>query len=143
MAAHKVDGGTMYLFVSPLNDDNYDTVVCLTSLTKDDSVAEIDASSQCGPDIQPGILSCTRTFEAFLLQDPDTGKISGTDLRILMYAKTTIGYKIATLGLVTGDETETGEGHIFALSSTYSFNEVGTFSGTIRPSGTPVIVTES
>ena len=143
MAEHKVDGGTMYLFISPLNDGEYDTVVCLTSLTKDDSVAEIDASSQCGPDIQPGNLSFSRTFEGQLLQDPETGKISGTDLRILMYAKTTIGYKIATLGLVAGDETETGEGHIFALSSTYSFNETGTFSGTIRPSGTPVIVTES
>lgn len=143
MAEHEVVGGTMYLFISRLNDGNYDTAVCLTSLGKDDSVGEVDSSSQCGPSITPGVLSINRPFEGVLLQDPDTGKISGTDLRILMYAKTLIGYKIATQGLVTGDETETGEGYIFSLSSTYAFNDAGRFSGSIRTLGTPVITVES
>lgn len=143
MAEHKVQGGTMLLYISPLNDGNYDTVICLLTLTKDDSVGEVDASSYCGPDISPGELSISRSFDGQLLQDPDTGSISGTDLRALMYAKTLVGYKIATIALVTGDETETGEGYITALSSTYSHNEIGLFSGTLRPSGVPVIVTES
>lgn len=143
MAEHKVIGGTMYLYISPTNNGVFDTVICLETLTKDDSVGEVDASSQCGPDISPGELSLSRTFDGQHMQDPDTGEISGTDLRILMYAKTLVGYKIATIGLVAGDETETGEGYITALSSTYAFNDVGRFSGTLRPSGTPVIVTES
>ena len=75
MAEHKVIPGSVYLYISPLNDGNYDTVVCGETLTKDDSVAEIDASSQCGPDISPGELSLSRTFEGQHLQDPNTGKI--------------------------------------------------------------------
>lgn len=143
MAAHKVDGGTVLLFIDPLGGTDYDTVVCLTSVGKDDSVGENDASSACGPDITPGVLSLSRSFEGFLLQDPVTGEISGTNLRALMYAKTEIGYKIAPVTPVVGDEIEVGTGHIFALSSAYAFDSAGTFSGTIRPSGTPTITEQS
>jgi len=143
MAEHKVTPGSVYLYISPTNDGNYDTVVCGETLTKDDSVAQIDASSQCGPDISPGELSLSRTFEGQHLQDPDTGKISGTSLRLLMYAKTLVGYKIATDPPQEGDELETGEGYITALSSSYSFTDKSTFSMTLNPSGTPTITTES
>lgn len=143
MSKHKVEAGTMYLYISPLNDGNYDTVVCLTSIGKDDSVDEIDAASQCGPDTRPGKLNLSRPFEGQHIQDPDTLTISGTSLRTLLYNKTLIGYKIATEDLAQGDETETGEGYITALSSTYAFDAIGTFTGTLRPSGTPTIIEES
>ena len=143
MSEHKVQGGTMLLFIDPAGGTSYDTVVCLTSVSKEDSLSEVDASSACGPDSSPGTLSLSRSFEGQHLQDPLTGKISGTSLRSLMYAKTTVGYMIAPETPVTGDEIETGTGYISALSSSYSFDNVGTFSGTLKPYGTPTIVEKS
>jgi hypothetical protein len=139
MAEHKVIGGTVLLSIDPLGGTSYDTVVCLTSVSKDDSVGEVDASSACGPDVSPGALSISRGFEGQLLQDPSTGKISGTDLRSLMYAKTLVGYRIGPVTPVTGDEVEVGTGRLFSLSSTYAHDSNGVFSGTLKPSGTPTI----
>lgn len=144
---HKVLAGTVYLYIDPTGGTNYDTVVCGTSVGKDDSVGEIDASSQCGHDVSPGELALSRSFEGQHLQDPDTAKISGTSLRVLMYNKTLVGYKIASdvagAGPEPGDELETGVGYITALSSTYAFNDVGKFTMTLKPSGTPTITEES
>ncbi len=142
MAEHKVKGGTMLLFIDPAGGTDYDTVVCLTSVSKEDTVEEVDAASACGPDSSPGELSLSYSFEGQHLQDPDTGKISGTSLRILLRAKTTIGWMIAPAEPVEGDEIEVGTGYLSSLSSTYAFNENGTFSGTIRPFGTPELTIE-
>ena len=136
MAEHKVAGGTMLLFVDENGGTNYDTVVCLTSVTKNDAVSVVDASSACGPDKSPGTLELSYGFEGFLLQDPNSG-ISGTDLRILLRNKTTIGWKIAPASPVTGDEVEEGTGYLSELSATFAFDSAGTFSGTIQPYGTP------
>ena len=54
-------------------------------------------------------------------------------------AKTTVGWKISPVSPVTGDEVEEGTGYLSELSSTYAFDSVGTFSGTIQPYGTPTI----
>jgi hypothetical protein len=137
MAEHKVAGGTMLLFIDPLGGTSYDTVVCLTSVSKADSVTVVDASSACGPDKSPGTIELSYSFEGQHLQDPDSGKVSGTSLRQLLRAKTTIGWKIAPESPVTGDEIESGTGFLSELSSTYAFDSVGTFTGTIQPFGDP------
>lgn len=137
MAEHKVQGGTMLLFIDPAGGTAYDTVVCLTSVGKSDSVNVIDAASACGPDKSPGVLDISYTFEGQHLQDPNSGKISGTDLRSLLRNKTTIGWKIEPVFLSSGDEIESGTGFLSELSSTYAFDSVGTFSGTLQPIGTP------
>lgn len=139
MAEHKVAGGTMLLFIDSTGGTSYDTVVCLTSVGKSDSVSVVDASSACGPDKSPGTVEISYSFEGQHLQDPDSGKISGTSLRQLLRAKTTIGWKIAPETPVTGDEIEEGTGYLSELSSSYAFDSVGTFTGTIQPYGTPVI----
>ena len=139
MAEHKVAGGTMLLFIDSTGGTSYDTVVCLTSVGKSDSVSVVDASSACGPDKSPGTVEISYSFEGQHLQDPDSGKISGTSLRQLLRAKTTIGWKISPVSPVTGDEVEEGTGYLSELSSTYSYSEVGTFSGTIQPYGLPTI----
>jgi hypothetical protein len=139
MAEHKVQGSTMLLFIDPAGGTAYDTVVCLTSVGKSDSVNVIDAASACGPDKSPGMLDLSYTFEGQHLQDPDSGKISGTDLRVLLRSKTTIGWKIAPVSVVGGDEIESGTGFFSELSSTYSFDSMGTFSGTLQPIGTPTL----
>ena len=139
MAEHKVAGGTMLLFIDPTGGDDYDMVVCLTSVSKSDSISVVDASSACGPDKSPGTLELSYSFEGQHLQDPDSGKISGTSLRQLLRSKTTIGWMIAPETPVTGDEIEEGTGYFSELSSTYAFDSVGTFTGTIQPYGTPTL----
>src|SRR6188768_3725487 len=136
MAEHKVLGGTMLLEIDPNGGTDYDTVVCLTSVGKSDTVAVVDAASACGPDNSPGVLQISYTFEGQHLQDPDTGKISGTSLRILLRAKTTVGYRISPITPVDGDEIESGTGFFSDLSSTYAFDSFGTFTGTLNPYGT-------
>jgi hypothetical protein len=143
MAEHKVAGGTMLLFIDPAGGTAYDTVVCLTSVSKSASVSVVDASSACGPDKSPGTIELSYGFEGQHLQDPVTGKISGTSLRQLLMAKTTVGWMIAPESPVTGDEIEEGSGYLSELSSTYAFDSVGTFTGTIQPYGTPVITIQA
>ena len=118
MAEHKVQGGTMLLFIDPAGGTAYDTVVCLTSVGKSDSVNVIDAASACGPDKSPGVLDLSYTFEGQHLQDPNSNKVSGTDLRVLLRSKTTIGWKIAPAIPAIGDEIESGTGFLSELSST-------------------------
>jgi hypothetical protein len=137
MAEHKVQGGTMFLFIAPDGGTDYDTVVCLTVVGKSDTVNVNDAASACGPDSSPGVLQITYNFEGQHLQDPETGKISGTSLRQLLRAKTTVGFKISPVDPVEGDEIETGTGFFSDLSSTYAFDSVGTFTGTLNPYGIP------
>jgi hypothetical protein len=141
MAEHKVAGGTMLLYIDPAGGTDYDMVVCLTSVSKSDSVTVIDASSACGPDKSPGTLELSYSFEGQHLQDPVSGKISGTSLRQLLRSKTTIGWEIAPENPQTGDEIESGTGYLSELSSTYAFDSVGTFTGTIQPYGTPELDT--
>lgn len=132
----------MLLFIDPEGGTNYDTVVCLTSVGKSDSVAVVDGASACGPDNSPGALTISYTFEGQHLQDPDTGKISGTSLRTLLRAKTTIGFLISPVTPVEGDEIESGTAFISDLSSTYAFDSFATFTGTLTPFGTPTLTTE-
>lgn len=139
MAEHKVEGGNMLLFIDPDGGTDYDIVVCLTSVSKSDSVTVVDASSACGPDKSPGTVELSYAFEGQHLQDPDGGAISGTDLRILLRGEQTIGWKIAPETPVIGDEIESGTGFLSELSSTYAFDSVGTFTGTIQPYGIPTL----
>lgn len=141
MAEHKVEGGNMLLFIDPNGGTSYDIVVCLTSVSKSDSVSVVDASSACGPDKSPGTLELSYAFEGQHLQDPTTGSISGTDLRFLLRGEQTIGWKIAPETPINGDEIEEGIGYLSELSSTYAFDSVGTFTGTIQPYGTPTLST--
>ena len=143
MAEHKVAGGTMLLFIDPAGGTDYDTVVCLTSVSKSATVSVVDASSACGPDKSPGTVELSNGFEGQHLQDPVTGKISGTSLRQLLLAKTTVGYKIAPETPVTGDEIEVGTGFLSELSSTYSFDSIGTFTGSLNPFGQPTITIQA
>jgi hypothetical protein len=139
MAEHKVEGGSMLLFIDPNGGTAYDIVVCLTSVSKSDSVTVVDASSACGPDKSPGTVELSYAFEGQHLQDPDGGAISGTDLRILLRGEQTIGWKIAPETPQAGDEIETGTGFLSELSSTYSFDSIGTFTGSIQPYGNPTL----
>jgi hypothetical protein len=139
MAEHKVQGGNMLLFIDPNGGTDYDLVVCLTSVGVSMSVGVVDASSACGPDKSPGALEISYTFEGQHLQDPDTGKTSGTDLRLLLNAEQTIGWKMSPETPEAGDEIQEGTGFLSELSSTYAFDSIGTFTGAIMPFGQPTI----
>lgn len=139
MAEHKVQGGNMLLFIDPLGGTAYDTVVCLTSVSSSHSRNIIDASSSCGTEYITSTLDISYDFEGQHLQDPDSGKISGTDLRTLIISDSVIGFKISPETPIEGDEIQEGTGHISDISSTYSFDSVGTFSASIKPQGVPSI----
>lgn len=127
------------LFLKEKGAPEYDTVVCITSLSKDDTVDEIDSSSACGPDSSPGVLNISYGVEGQHLQDPDSGKVSGTNLRIWLRAKTELDFLISPLDPILGDEIEEGSAYLSSLSSTYAFDSVGTFTATLRPIGTPTL----
>lgn len=140
MARHEPQPNSVFLFIDPAGGTDWArTVVCLTSITKADTVNAIDASSFCGPNKLPGALDLSSSYEGFLVQDPDAAEISGTDLRILLRNKTTIGWKVAPAVPVQGDEIEFGTGFLSELSATYALNAAGTFSFTISPYGTPTL----
>jgi len=142
MAEHKIQGSDMLLFIDPTGGTNYDTVVCLTSVSQNDSVQPVDASSACGPDKSPGAVDISVTFEGQHLQDPDSGKISGTNLLQLLRAEQTIGWKLSPVSPQAGDEIQEGTGYLSELSSTYSYSEIGVFNGTIQPYGVPTITVQ-
>lgn len=139
MAEHKVQPSTMLLLIDPNGGTNYSTVVCLKSISKSDSVGVIDASSLCGFKKLAGITDLSYSFEGLLLQDPNSGKISGSELRLLLRGFTIFKYKITPLTPQIGDEIEEGNGFFSAISSSYSLDDVGNFSGTFYPKGTPTL----
>lgn len=144
MAEHKVRGDNkMLLWIDPAGGTHYDMVVCLLRVSKEDTVADTDAASACGPDSSPGALTLNYTFEGQHLQDPATGKISGTSLRQLLRNKTTVGWLIAPQTPVSGDEIESGTGFFTSLNSEYAFDTVGTFTGSFKAYGTPTLTEQS
>jgi len=137
MAEHYPVIGGVLLFIDPAGGTSYQNVVCLTSLNNTNEIAVIEADSFCGPKKLPGIANFGIEAEGHMVQDPDSGKIGGSDLRALMLAKTTVGYKIGPATPVTGDEVQTGTAFIASLSDSYSHTEVATFSLALQPIGTP------
>ena len=129
----------MLLFIDPTGGTNYDTVVCLTSVSSNDSVSVVDASSACGPDKSPGTIEVSISFEGQHLQDPVSGTISGTNLLQLLRAEQTIGWRLSPASPVAGDEIQEGTGFISELSSTYSYDTIGVFTMSISPYGLPTI----
>jgi len=123
--------------VAPYN--NYDTVVCLIEVNPSDSRAVIDASSACGPEKQAGIAEYSIAGSGIHLLDPDTGKVSGTSLRIALRNNTTCGFKISPATPQEGDEIEEGTCFVAALGSTYNFNSPTNFTFTLQPYGTSTI----
>lgn len=138
MAEHKITGSSVLLEIDPAGGTDYDTVVCLTELTRADTRGIAEANSFCGPEKALGPLEVgERTFTGFHLMDPDTGKISGSSIRTLLYAGTTVGYRIGPVTPVDGDEVETGTAFVSNLGDTYTTDTDATFSGALQPYGTP------
>jgi len=141
MAEHKVQPSTMLLLIDPNGGTTYSTVVCLKSINKNDSVAAIDASSACGYKKLAGINDLSYNIEGLLLQDLLGGppKISGTGFRNLLRNFEIFGFKITPLTPQIGDEIEEGKAFFSAVSSSYSFDDVGNFNATFYPKGTPTL----
>lgn len=136
MAQRKVNGKDILLFIDPEGGEEYSTIVCLTSNTKQITTATIDAASKCGPDSQPGTITVTVNFTGQVVVDPDAGKVSEADLFTLASNSTTIGWKIGPAVPTEGDVIYEGKGFISDLSDTYDMNGA-TFTGSIGVSGTP------
>jgi hypothetical protein len=139
MAERKLLPNSVVLALSDDGGTTYDTVVCLTNVSTDATVDEIDADSFCGPDKQPGTFNQTITAEAQHLINPEAGKISGFNLKVKMIAKETLKYKIFTPVPQDGDPIETGDCFITNLGDTYALDEVPSFSITLACKGLPTL----
>lgn len=115
------------------------TAVCVTTNGLTSSSDDIDASSKCGAEIIPGLLTWTASFEGFAEKAPTTGQIS---LAIV------IGYAmdqtVRSWRMVSADETYYRG--FDAILSNYAeqldYNTVVTFSADLNiVSGT--LVTEA
>ena len=141
MSEHKyklgADGMLLFMDLSGVPPyTNYDTVVCLIEVAPKDTVNIVDASSDCGPDKQAGIISYSIGFKGIHLQDPASGKVSGSSIRVALRNTTRCGYKISPAVPQEGDEIEVGECFVAELGSTYNFNAPTDFTGTLQPYGT-------
>lgn len=136
MAEHKLSGADILLFIDPAGGTSYKTLVCLTNQSFTGSSNVIDATSKCGADSLPGTQSNSISFEGQQLFDPETGRVSVISLHSLWQNKTTIGWKIAPVSPVAGDEIMTGTGFISELGKTYDQNSPAAFTGTLSIYGT-------
>ena len=136
MAQHELAGDSILLFIDPAGGTDYDTVVCLNNQTWSGGTQIIDASSKCGPNTLPGQANPQKVdFDGNQVFDADSGKISGVDLYPLQRDKTTIGWKIAPVDPIEGDEILYGTGFIADLSKEYAKGSPATFAGSISVYG--------
>lgn len=136
MAERKIPNNTTLLFLSEDNID-FSAVVCLTKVQRTLQVDEVDASSICGPDKEPGMVSGNITCEAQHLLDPATNKVSGHGLFDWMINKTPLYYKMGPASPVDGDVIGTGQCFISQLDDNYQYNTQSTFSATFSLKGIP------
>lgn len=136
MAERKITNNSMLLFLGE-DANNLDTVVCLTEVSNNFTIDELDASSICGPDKEAGIFSGQVSFSGQHLLDPTTGKASGYSLFNWMSNKVVLFYKISPAVPVDGDVIQEGSVFISSLSNNYAYNTQSTFSCTLSLKGYP------
>ena len=141
MAEHKLKPNNVVIALSDDDGATFETVVCLTNLTTDATVDDIDATTFCGTDSAPGLFNQTITAEGQHLINPTTGKVSGFGLKGKMIAKEILKYKIFSVVPEDGDPIETGDCFITNLGDNYALNELPTFNVTFKVKGDPVLST--
>lgn len=135
----KVEASTVFLFIDPAGGTDYSSLVCLTNFKFPRKINMINADTMCGPDKKAGTLDIGDiTFDGQTFINPSTGEISSVNLHNLLINKTTIGWKIAPAVILPGSETFYGTGVVSGLDNDYSFDKVGSFSGSIGVYGVPV-----
>lgn len=133
----KITNNTILLFLGE-TAGALDTVVCLTSVTDNFTVDEVDATTICGPDKMAGELSGSVGFEGQHLLDPTTGKISGHGLWGWMVAKSILFFRIGPAIPAEDDVIKEGVCFITSLSNSYTLNAQSSFSGSLVIKGVPV-----
>lgn len=135
MAERKINAKTVLLFIDPLGGTAYSTVVCVTNIDFGITNNEVDADSFCGPDKIPGTQEYSSSFDAQILLDPNTGKISADEIFTLAQNRTTFSFKISPAVPVAGDIVKTGQAFFSEYSENYSTDSVATFTATLGVKG--------
>ncbi len=110
----------------------YDTVVCLRDHKFQSDNNDIDASSQCGSVILPGIPKEVIDFGGIQEFDPGAGRVSGANLYQTKQDRRIVGFQITPAAPITGDPVKTGTGYISTISEDYSFNTACMFTAKIN-----------
>jgi len=135
MAERKVNPKTILMFIDPLGGTSYDTVVCVTNIDFGITNNEVDADSFCGPDKIPGTQEYSSSFDAQILLDPSTGKVSADEIFTLAQNRSTFSFKIAPAIPASGDIVKTGSAFFSEYSENFSNDGVATFSATLGIKG--------
>lgn len=132
----KITNNSILLFLGT-DPDDLDTVVCLTKVSNDFIVDELDSTTICGTGKMSGTPSGNIQLEGQHLLDPATGKISGHSLFIWAMAGTELYYRIGPAVPEVGDVIQEGQCFISSLSNNYSYNAQSSFSCGLAVDGVP------
>lgn len=137
MAERKIHGKDILLFIDPAGGTSYSTIICLTTQSIKRATTIVDSASKCGPDSTPGAKTVGIDFTGQQVATPDSGHISGIDLRALWASSATIGWKMAPAVPAEGDPITEGTGFVATLDDTYDLNNPASFTGSLGVYGTP------
>lgn len=142
----EINGSNIIVAIDPAGGTSYKLIVCLTSNTLTTGITELDASSKCNPSGKwiPGTkIDQTLTGEGNLL-DPDTGtptNVGYPELYSLMTAGTIVTVKFGKVSPTTGEAIYTGSAFITQVEQVAPYDELVTFSFTLRASSPPLTQT--
>jgi len=132
----KITNNSTLLFLG-VDPENLDTVVCLTKVSNDLTIDELDATTTCGIAKMAGEMSGSISCDGQHLLDHGTGKVSGHSLFVWAKAKQVLYYEIGPAIPESGDVLRTGQCFITSLGNNYSYNAQSTFSCTLSIVGEP------
>lgn len=138
----EVNGSNIIVAIDPAGGSTYKLIVCLTANTITTSITELDAGSKCNPAGKyiPGTkIDQTISGEGNLL-DPDTGiptNIGFPELYSLLTNGTIVTVKFGKVSPSTGEAIYTGSAFITQVEQVAPFDELVTFTFTLRSSSPP------
>lgn len=130
----------MLLLLDTAGGTAYDSVICLTNWSINDSVNVIDANSFCGPDKEAGTIEGAEIqFEGQLAVEPTANEVGIKAIYDAFTAKSNVGFKIGPNVATTGDITWAGTGFISQYESSAAEGELPMFTATLTVKGVPTL----
>lgn len=131
----EIKGGEYWLMIDPAGGTDYTNLVCLTDHDINLTNSTQTKQTYCGPLSVPGDQSQNISFNAVIIRNPDSGRMSAPDIYTLAQNKTTFSWKSAAIAPINGDVTKTGKGYFSSYREGYSAADLASFSATLQVDG--------
>jgi len=131
MAQRKMLGADQVIMIDPAGGTDYKLVICLTEGSFSITNNEIESTTKCGVDTQPGNQKLSLGFNGELMLSPDTPKLGAVSLFQLAHNKTQFGWRKGPAIPVTGDHVIVGKGFFSKYDTTDGSEGAATFSATV------------